>query len=74
MIFRSPERGRNGTVTARRDPGVMDEMSNWPGVDDRYDPYDPSNPMWADPFWGEYCARPGALPSPTSSGTPSAQG
>ena len=36
----------------------MEDAPNWPAVNDRYDPYDPRHPMWADRFWGEYCARP----------------
>lgn len=24
----------------------------------RYDPYDPHNPMWTDPFWAAYCVNP----------------
>jgi hypothetical protein len=41
----------------------MDDTPNWPAVDDRYDPYDPRHPMWADRFWGEYCVRPTATPT-----------
>lgn len=43
---------------------AMDDSPNWPAVNDRYDPYDPAHPMWADRFWGEYCStRPTATPT-----------
>ena len=42
----------------------MEDAPNWPAVSDRYDPYDPRHPMWADRFWGEYCARPTAAVQP----------
>jgi hypothetical protein len=35
-------------------------MENWPLVGDRYDPYDPAHPMWADPFWSRYATGPAA--------------
>lgn len=47
----------------------MEDTPNWPAVDDRYDPYDPRHPMWADRFWGEYCARPAAAPARPAPGS-----
>jgi hypothetical protein len=64
-----PERGSNRPVTQRRDHQTMEDTPNWPAVDDRYDPYDPRHPMWADRFWGEYCARPAAQPAPPVPGS-----
>ncbi len=46
----------------------MEDTPNWPAVSDRYDPYDPRHPLWADRFWGEYCPRP-SKPAP-GAGTP----
>ncbi|HEV7657621.1 MAG TPA: hypothetical protein VGP36_23225 [Mycobacteriales bacterium] len=37
-------------------------MANWPSTGDRYDPYDPAHPRWADSFWRTYAVRPGAPP------------
>jgi len=28
----------------------VDDVPNWPAIGDRYDPYDPRHPMWADRF------------------------
>lgn len=39
-------------------------MEHWPVPGDRYDPYDPAHPMWSDPFWSRYGARPGAPATP----------
>lgn len=46
----------------------MEDASHRPAVADRYDPYDPRHPMWADRFWGQYCSRSTAPPPAAAAG------